>query len=409
MPVQKPRLLILLNRLAVGGPAINTLSVAAILCNRFDILLVAGEPLADEQPADFLLEQYKGFEVKKIKSLQRSVLPLKDLQSFVQLKKIIKTFQPQIVHTHGAKPGVLGRIAAWQCNVPVVVHTFHGHVFHSYFSRFFSKQIIRIEQLLARISTAIIAINEKLQHELMHQYRIAAAEKVQLIRLGINTEQFADPDLEKRKRFRNEFSIAETDFVIGIVGRLVPVKQHRLFIETAELLLQNKGITKTLRFFIIGDGAENEMLMNTLQKKNISYTQSGHVFNTSASFVFTSWRNDMDAVYAGLDLVMLTSLNEGTPVSVMEAMAAGKAVVSTNAGGIAEMIVEGQTGSIAEGADALSRAVLKLIENNELRKEMGRNASANAALHFSKQAETDRLCSLYNQLLQQKTASETEF
>lgn len=409
MPVQKPRLLILLNRLSVGGPAINTLSVAANLCNRFDILLVAGEPLADEQPADFLLEQYKGFEVKKIKSLQRSVLPLQDLQSFIQLKKIIKTFQPQIVHTHGAKPGVLGRLAAWQCNVPVVVHTFHGHVFHSYFSRFVSKQIIRIEQLLARISTAIIAINEKLRHELVHQYRIAAAEKVQLIRLGINTEQFADPDLKKRKRFRNEFSIAETDFVIGIVGRLVPVKQHRLFIETASLLLQNKGITKTLRFFIIGDGAEKEMLINTVHQKNISCTLSGHGYNTAASIVFTSWRNDMDAVYAGLDLVMLTSLNEGTPVSVMEAMAAGKAVVSTNAGGIAEMIVEGQTGSIAEGADALSRAVMNLIGNDDLREKMGHNACANAAFLFSKQAETDHLCSLYSRLLQPKTRSATEF
>ena len=200
--MNKPRLLILLNRLSVGGPAINTLSAASILSTDFEILFVAGEPMNDEQSADFLLEQYTGFRVEKIKSLRRSIIPGQDIRAYYHIKKIIKNFRPDIIHTHGAKPGVLGRLAAWQCKVPVIIHTFHGHVFHSYFNQVTSKGIVWVEQILAKISTVIIAINQKLEHELIREYRITEAKKIKLIRLGVNTESFTDPDGIKRNLFR---------------------------------------------------------------------------------------------------------------------------------------------------------------------------------------------------------------
>ena len=397
--MNKPRLLILLNRLSVGGPAINTLSAASILSTDFEILFVAGEPMNDEQSADFLLEQYTGFRVEKIKSLRRSIIPGQDIRAYYHIKKIIKNFRPDIIHTHGAKPGVLGRLAAWQCKVPVIIHTFHGHVFHSYFNQVTSKGIVWVEQILAKISTVIIAINQKLEHELIREYRITEAKKIKLIRLGVNTESFTDPDGIKRNLFRKEFQLHDDEMAIGIIGRLVPVKQHRLFIEVAEQLIQSTKDKQRLKFFIVGDGSEKNNIIQQLQGKKISYTSGDSAFDQTAWFIFTSWRNNMDQVYAGLDIIMLTSLNEGTPVSVMEAMAAGKPVVSTDAGGIAELIDTGKTGFIGKSSIELKDAALLLIEMPELRKEMAVSAQKCAAERFSKLYETEQLKGLYNHLL----------
>ena len=397
--MNKPRLLILLNRLSVGGPAINTLSAASILSNDFEILFVAGEPMNDEQSADFLLEQYKGFRVEKIKSLRRSIIPGQDIRAYYCIKKIIKSFRPDIIHTHGAKPGVLGRLAAWRCKVPVIIHTFHGHVFHSYFNPVTSKGIVWIEQILARISTVIIAINQKLENELIQEYRITDAEKIRLIRLGVDTESFTDHDGRKRNLFRKEFKLHDDEIAIGIIGRLVPVKQHRLFIEVAEQLIYSTKGKQRLKFFIVGDGSEKKNIIKQLQEKKISYTNGSPGFDQTAQVIFTSWRKNMDQVYAGLDIVMLTSLNEGTPVSIMEAMAAGKPVVSTVAGGIAVLIETGKTGFIGKGSMELKDAALMLIELPELRKEMTASAQKFAAEHFSKLYETQQLKDLYNHLL----------
>ncbi|MBK8087391.1 MAG: glycosyltransferase [Chitinophagaceae bacterium] len=395
--MSKPRLFIFLNRLAVGGPAINTLSVAAELSRDFEILLVAGEPMRDEQSAEFLLEQYKGFTVKQIKSLRRTILPIQDIKSYYHIKKIIREFKPDIIHTHGAKPGVVGRLAGWRMNVPVIIHTFHGHVFHSYFSSFVSQRIVWIERMLAKISTAVIAINQTLNNELVNKYKIAAAEKVKLIRLGVETEKFTDADGAKRQSFRQEFSLSEDALVIGIIGRLVPVKQHSLFIEIAEQLIQSTN--QPLRFFIVGNGPEKNKIEQLIVQKKLIYTDTSEGFNGTAQFIFTSWRQDMDVVYAGLDIVMLTSLNEGTPVSIMEAMSSAKPVVSTNAGGVAELIDSGKTGFVGTTRKQLSEQVGMLIEDRLKRNEIGSNASQFATQQLSKAYEVEQLKKLYLELI----------
>jgi glycosyltransferase involved in cell wall biosynthesis len=393
--LDKPRLLIILNRLSVGGPATNILSAAAALSNSYTILLIAGEPLKDEQSAEYLLAEYKGFRVQMIPSLRRSVIPAMDIRSYYHIKKIIREFQPHIVHTHGTKPGVVGRLVARHLKVPVIVHTFHGHVFHSYFNSFISGVIVRIERWLSSITTAIVAINQKLQTELVQEYQIANSEKVKLIRLGIETSKFSDEDGNKRKKFRNEFQLQDDEVAIGIVGRLVPVKQHDLFIEIAE---QAREISKNkTRFFIVGDGQERENLQKLVTQKKMTFSNDST--NNKANIIFTSWRSDMDVVFAGLDIMMLTSLNEGSPVSIMEAMAASKPVIATNVGGIAELVQNDATGFCCSTKEELLNHLLQLIENSNVRTQMGKEAGVIANQWFSKTYEVNQMHNLYTELL----------
>lgn len=381
----------------------NTLSAAAQLSRDFDILLVAGEPMTDEQPADFLLEQYKGFRVERISTLRRTILPVQDIKSYYHIKKIIREFKPAVIHTHGAKPGVVGRLAGWRMKVPVIIHTFHGHVFHSYFNPFVSEKIVWLERMLAKISTAVIAINQLLVKELVEQYKITGSEKIRLIRLGVETENFTDADGSKRKKFRQEFLLEDDETAVGIIGRLVPVKQHKLFLEIAEQLIHSTQ--KKLRFIIIGNGPEKKNLEKLLLQKKITFSNAGVGFDPAAAVVFTSWRHDMEVVYAGLDIVMLTSLNEGTPVSIMEAMSSAKPVVSTNAGGVSELIETGYTGFVGTGKEQLAGQVLLLINDEAKRKAIAANALAFAAQYLSKKFEVDQLTKLYTELLYRKQHS----
>lgn len=394
----KPRLLIVLNRLSIGGPATNTLALAQALKDEFDILLIAGEPSEGEESAAYLLEPYNGFHVQMLQPMKRAVLPIDDVQAYRQIKTIIKNFKPQIIHTHGSKPGVLARTAAKRCRVPVIIHTFHGHVFHSYFSPFVSGLIIRLERWLARQSTFLIAINERLQQELTERYRIASPVKVRLNRLGIDVGALQDADGSKRARFRREFQLQEQEVAIGIIGRLVPVKQHAVFVELAVQLLQ-ANIGKPLRFFIIGDGDEKHKLRQLLQQHQISYTTTDSSLNPSASVVFTSWRKDMDVVMAGLDIVTLTSQNEGTPISVMEAMAAGRPVIAADVGGIAELFQNNTNGLLYRQPSELFQHTLHLVESPTSRNTIGEKAKNFAARELTISQQAQSLRHLYSEAL----------
>lgn len=391
--MSKPRLLIVLNRLSIGGPAVNTLAIAHALRHDFEILLVAGEPAHGEGSAAYLLEKYNGFDVKLSASIKRSILPFNDVAAFFEIKKIIKEFKPQIIHTHGSKPGVLARIAAWQLKVPVIVHTYHGHVFHSYFNPFISSFIVRMERWLAKRSSFVIAINERLKHELEHVYKIAPSSKIILNRLGIDAEKMNDENGTKAAAFRREFKMDASQIAIGIIGRLAPVKNHGVFIELAAALLNKKQFA--LKFFIVGDGDEKPKLEQKLKQSGISYTNAGALYNPEAPVVFTSWRRDLDVVLSGLNLVVLTSLNEGTPVSIMEAMAAGKPVIASNVGGIAELFETNKNGWLYEDASLLPEKCLELIQNPEISISIGSNAKAYAMNHLSLQNQATLLTKAY--------------
>jgi glycosyltransferase involved in cell wall biosynthesis len=218
------------------------------------------------------------------------------------------------VHTHAAKPGAIGRLAASAMNVPAIVHTFHGHVFHSYFNTLKTNLFINTERYLARRSHAIVAISRQQKKELAEDFKIAPPEKFHVIPLGFDLDRFCTDQEEKRAAFRSEFDLAEDEIAIGIIGRLVPVKNHYLFLKAIAHVLQSSN--KKIKAFIIGDGETRADLENIAAQADIKFSTETDDLHPHP-LVFTSWRRDVDVINAGLDIVALTSFNEGTPVSLI--------------------------------------------------------------------------------------------
>ena len=262
--------------------------------------------------------------------------------------KIIKDFKPDVVHTHAAKPGILGRLAAAECGVPAIVHTYHGHVFHSYFNSVKTAFFINAERYVARKTDAIIAISKQQKKELTKDFKIAPEEKFRVIQLGLDLDKFQTNTEEKRQKFRTEFSIADDEIAIGIIGRLVPIKNHHLFLKAIKHVLDHTS--KKIKAFIIGDGETRSDLENMARSVSIPFSTEKDNSHPHP-LVFTSWRSDVDVINAGLDIICLTSFNEGTPVSLIEAQAANKSIVSTKVGGISDIVLEGQTALLADVTD----------------------------------------------------------
>jgi glycosyltransferase involved in cell wall biosynthesis len=393
-----PRVLRILNRLAVGGPVLNATYLTKYMAPDFETILVVGEKEDHEQSAEYLARQLD-IKFVTIKGMGRSINPASDYFAYKQMKELIKGFKPDIVHTHAAKPGAIGRLAASALDVPAIVHTFHGHVFHSYFNSLKSKFFINTERYLAKKSHAIIAISEQQKKELVHDFSIAPENKFHVVPLGFDLDKFRNNQEEKRKKFRNEFTLADDEIAIGIIGRLVPVKNHYLFLKAIRHVLSNSS--KKIKAFIIGDGDTRADLENVATQSGIAFskeTDSQHPH----PLIFTSWRKDVDNIYAGLDIVCLTSLNEGTPVSLIEAQAANKPVVSTRVGGIADIVVEGETALLAgiEDADLFCNHLLQLVNDDAFRIKLGANSSSHVLQKFSYQRLVKDVSELYYGLLE---------
>jgi glycosyltransferase involved in cell wall biosynthesis len=395
-----PRVLRILNRLAVGGPVLNATYLTRFMAPEFETLLVVGEKEDHEKSAEYLAKQL-GINYVTIPRMGRSIQPAGDYLAYLKLKKLIASFRPDVVHTHAAKPGALGRLAASSAGVPAILHTFHGHVFHSYFNAAKSRFFINTERYLGRKSDAIIAISEQQKQELAYEFRIAPPEKFRVVPLGFDLDRFRQDQTEKRKMFRTEFQVQDEEIAIGIIGRLVPIKNHYLFLKAIKHVIDNSS--RKIRAFIIGDGETRQDLENVAQ-------QAGMAFSTERStehhhpLVFTSWRSDVDVINAGLDIVCLTSFNEGTPVSLIEAQAAGKPIVSTRVGGIADIVVEGETALLADvqETDKFCAHLLNLVEDDGLRNKLGMNSSGHVLERFSYQRLVGDMSQLYYELLDKK-------
>jgi glycosyltransferase involved in cell wall biosynthesis len=395
-----PRVLRILNRLAVGGPVLNATYLTKYLAPEFETLLVVGEKEDHEKSAEFLTDQL-GIGFTTVKGMGRSISPTGDFAAYQQMKKLIKEFKPDIVHTHAAKPGAIGRLAASAMKVPVIVHTFHGHVFHSYFNSVKTNFFINTERYLARKSDAIVTISNQQKKELVEDFRIAPADKFHLVRLGLDLDKFQRDQEEKRAKFRQEFGLAHDEVAIGIIGRLVPIKNHYLFLKSVAHVLKHSN--KKIKAFIIGDGETRKDLENVATQAGIQFTTENDAAHPH-SLVFTSWRRDVDYINAGLDIATLTSFNEGTPVSLIEAQAANKPIVSTRVGGIQDIVREGETALLADVQDAetFSDHLLKLVEDDELRYRLGNNSRQYVMERFSYQRLMNDMSALYHQLLQKK-------
>jgi glycosyltransferase involved in cell wall biosynthesis len=366
----------------------------------FSTLLVVGEKEDHEKSAEYLIRELD-IQYVTIKGMGRSINPLSDYFAYQELKKLIRSYQPDIVHTHAAKPGALGRLAAFSEKVPAIVHTFHGHVFHSYFNSAKSKFFINTERYLGKKSDAIIAISNQQRKELVTEFKIAPAEKFRVVPLGFDLDRFRTGQEEKRKKFRTEFNVQDDEIAIGIIGRLVPVKNHYLFLKAIKHVFDHSS--KKVKSFIIGDGETRKDLESVAKEVSVSFSTENSAEHTSP-LVFTSWRSDVDIINAGLDIVCLTSFNEGTPVSLIEAQAANKPIVSTRVGGIADIVVEGQTALLADvqETEKFSDHVLQLVENGALRKKMSEKSHEHIMERFSYQRLVNDMSRLYYELLDQK-------
>lgn len=395
-----PRVLRIINRLNLGGPTYNAAFLTRYLEPDFETMLVAGIKEDSEASSQYILSDM-GIEPVRINSMKRPIHPLRDHKAFREIDQIIKDFKPDIVHTHAAKAGALGRLAAKRNNVPVVLHTFHGHVFHSYFNPVKTRTFLSIERYLAKLSTRIIAISDRQQRELTETHGVCDRSKVSVVPLGFDLDRFGIDQPEKRLKLRKAFRLQDDEIAIGIVGRLVPVKNHAMFLEAIERVVHNTQ--KKVRFFIVGDGEMMESLQALAHKLQLEYTV-GNPPDESRLITFTSWMKNVDEVNAAMDIMALTSLNEGTPVSLIEAQAAGKPIVSTQVGGIEDFIKHGETGLLSPSGDlrGFTENLSSLIENDALRQQFAACSANSVTQQFSYQRLVSDMRSLYHQLLQER-------
>jgi glycosyltransferase involved in cell wall biosynthesis len=391
-----PRILRIINRLNIGGPTYNVAYLTKYLAPEYETLLVAGTKLDDEESSDFILDKLNITSVQ-VSEMKRELNLVSDYKAYRELKKIIKEFKPDIVHTHAAKSGTLGRLAAISCNVPVIVHTFHGHVFHSYFNPLKTKFFLWIERYLAKKSTAIIAISEIQKQELCLEHKVCSVDKAVIIPLGFDLDRFNENKEEKRKQFREKYLLADDEIAIGIIGRFAPVKNHDLFLQAFAKAKQNTS--KKIKAIIIGDGDGRKKLEDLCTSLKLNFDG-----NKNADVIFTSWIKEIDIALAGLDIVAMTSLNEGTPVSLIEAQAAGKPIATTNVGGIENVVLPNQTALLSESnnINAFAENLKTLIENEQMRKSFSEKGWNHVKEKFHYMRLVSDMKSLYDSLLKNK-------
>jgi glycosyltransferase involved in cell wall biosynthesis len=327
-----PKVLRIINRFNIGGITYNVSYLSKYLTPEFETMLVGG-PEEEGEDSSLFIPESLGLKPIVLKQFQREINLKADYAAYKEIKKIIKEFKPDIVHTHASKAGAIGRLAAISCKVPVIIHTFHGHVFHSYFGKLKTSFYKIIERYLAKKSTAIIAISQIQKQELSETFQIAPKNKIYVVPLGFDLTKFTLNKEQNRKEFRAKYNLSESQIAIGIIGRLAPIKNHDLFIESIAFLKENKF--SNFKAFVIGDGETKQKIKDTCIKNNVSYSENP---KDVVDVIFTSWITNIEFALHGLDIVALTSLNEGTPVSIIEAQAAGKFVVSTNVGGIKDVL-----------------------------------------------------------------------
>ena len=392
------KVLRIINRFNLGGPTFNAALLTKYLEPDYETLLVGGREEDSEESSDHILQQI-GVKANLIDGMHRSLDLKNDRLAYQHIKKIIREFKPDIIHTHASKAGAIGRSAGIAYGKAKMVHTFHGHVFHSYFGRFKSSLYKNIERVLALKTDKIIAISERQKLELSKRYRICSSGKIAVIPLGFELEKFQSGQESKRAAFRRQFMLDEDEIAVGIIGRLVPIKNHKLFIDAFKHSLENSK--QKVRGFIIGDGTEREDLKRYTANLGIDYVNGDSSAMRKASLHFTSWIKSIDTVTAGLDVVALSSLNEGTPVSLIEAQAAGKPILTTKVGGVVNTVLPNQTALVKEIDDreGYKNGMLELIEDTQLRERLSEKGWEHANHKFHYRRLVQDMDQLYRSLL----------
>ncbi len=346
--VEPIRVMRVIARLNVGGPALHvSLLNSGLHPDRFRSWLVTGT----ENPGEGSLRAYaeaRGVEPIVVpEMLGQATLAPRDAVALTKMVRLVRRIRPHVVHTHTAKAGFLGRVAARAAGVPVVLHTYHGHVLSGYYGGLRTTGLRLMERGLARLTDRLITVSDRVRDDLV-AFGVASAERFTVVPLGLDLAPMFEAHLH-RGILRRELDIPDEVPVIGIVGRLFPVKNHTLFLDAAAQVAER---VPSARFLVVGDGP----LRGELEQRAGQPDLAGRV-------IFTGWRHDLPVIYAGLDMLVVSSVNEGTPVSAIEAMAAGCPVVATRVGGLPDLVDHGRTGWLVPPGEAraLSEAVASML------------------------------------------------
>lgn len=368
--VSRPvRVVRIITRLNVGGPSIQAINLSRELASDgFETCLIHGHLAEGEGDMRAFLPT-TGVDTQYVDDLVRSISPVKDLRAFWRVYRVLRQWQPEIVHTHQAKAGAVGRFAAlfynWRRKTSDgarLIHTYHGHVFEGYFGAPSTRIFLSVERWLARRTHTLIAISTQVQQDLLQTYAVARPEQVAVIPLGFDLDQLLAVDGDDRQSARGALQIPEGAIVVATVGRLTEIKQHTLFLEMAARL--SRGAVPFV-FLVVGDGELRAALEAQARDLGIAGRTR-----------FLGWRGDLATIYGATDIFVLTSRNEGTPVALIEAMATGVASVSTNVGGVRDVITGPDVGVLVPFGqpDALADAVQSFAHDPARRREVGRAA-----------------------------------
>jgi glycosyltransferase involved in cell wall biosynthesis len=410
-------------RLNVGGPARHVVWLTAGLRQKHDTLLVAGTVPHEEDDMGYFAEE-NGVVPYFIPEMSREI-SLKDAVTIWKLFRLFRRERPDIVHTHTAKAGTAGRLAGfayrWLTLSTLVgrprrcrfVHTYHGHVFHSYYGTLKTRFFLAIEKVLARIVTdRIIVISPQQFQEINGLFHVGRSDQFSVVPLGLELGMF-DRSGDRRGRLRQELGVADDEILVGIVGRLTEVKNHRLFLEAAAKLKKTSSVSSSrVRFVVIGDGNLREAL--------IGHTAA---LGLDDDVYFLGLRIDPENFYPGLDIVALTSFNEGTPLTLIEAMANGRACIATAVGGVTDLFGQRRSGGEGSGyrlcergilvdsgdVDAMCSGFTRLIDDIDLRRDLGARGSLYVRQGFSRDRLLSDIESLYDELVHAKVRTAAEF
>ncbi len=394
-----PKVVRIIGRL-VGGPARQACLLHQELTPEFKTILIAGSPSPGEHDMGYLLRSEE--RVVRLAEMSREVSWWADVKAFLRIVRLFRRERPDIVHTHTAKAGALGRLAAWTTGVPVIVHTYHGHVFHSYFSPAKSRFYLGLERLLGRITERIIAISDSQKEELAERYRVAPADKICIVKNGF---QLDGVSAQERQAARQAFGFQPSDFVLVWAGRMAPVKDVDLL---ADVVRAAAAQCTRARFLVVGDGEERSRLQAAVARyPNVQ---------------LLGWRRDMEEIWRAADAAILTSRNEGTPTALIEAMAASLPFVATQVGGVPDLsggewrpLPEALGFQAANGfltirtAAALVYGIAQLVADPALAQTMGASGKSFVSGRFAHGRLVAEISSLYKELLSAKQRHSDRF
>ncbi len=380
-----PKIVHLISRLNIGGISPYVIPITALLRTAgYPSALIVGKLGKGEGDMSYLAERV-GVQPIYVPQLGRDISPLRDLATVGQLYRLLRREQPTIVHTHTAKAGFAGRLAAKLAGVPLIFHTYHGHVFHSYFGAAKTRFYIALERFGAALSTRIIAVSPNLRREIGEVYRIAPPRKVALVVPGYDLSALRDVR-RPFGNFRARFGIPAEAPLVGIVGRLVPIKHHALFLSA---MAQVARAIPQARFAVVGDGELRAEL-----------EAQARALGMAEAVIFTGWQGDLAAIYGALDCLVLCSKNEGLPSAVIEALVTGVPVVATAVGGVVDMLADGRGALVPPNdARALAEATLNVLRDlpaAQARAQTFRQAAYDL-YHIAPSAE--RLIAFYREFL----------